>query len=69
MSRQARKLRALVITVLAVVAMNAAIALGFSSDSAVTTGTTSVDKSGIPMIPDPPRPRSGLPMVPDVPRP
>jgi len=68
MSRQAKKLRSLVITIIAIAATNAAIAYGFNSETVVLTETR-IEKSGLPMIPDVPRPRSGLPMVPDVPRP
>lgn len=68
MSRQAKKLRSLVITIIAVGATNAAIAYGLNSEPAIPSETR-IEKSGLPMIPDPPRPRSGVPMVPDVPRP
>ena len=57
MSRTAKRVRTLVLTVLAIIATNAAIATAFN------------EKGGIPMVPDVPRPKSGLPMVPDVPRP
>ena len=54
MSKNARRFRSLVITVVAVAATNAAIALA----------------SGVPMLPDSPRPKtSGVPMLPDSPRP
>lgn len=57
MSQTAKRVRTLLLTVLAIVATNAAIATAFT------------EKSGIPMVPDLPRPKSGLPMVPDLPRP
>jgi hypothetical protein len=57
MSRTAKRLRTLVLALLAIIATNAAIATAFN------------EKSGIPMIPDVPRPKSGIPMIPDVPRP
>ncbi len=53
MSRTARRLRAILFTIVAVGATNLAISYA----------------SGVPMIPDAPRPKSGVPMIPDAPRP
>ena len=70
MSRQTKRIRSLVIMLIAVAATNAAISYGFSRENSVTdVASLTAEKSGMPMLPDPPRPRGGLPMVPDVPRP
>jgi len=54
MSKNARRFRSLVITIVAVAATNAAIAIA----------------SGVPILPDSPRPKtSGVPILPDSPRP
>ena len=70
MSRQTKRIRSLVIMLIAIAATNAAISYGFSPESTISGALSiSSEKSGMPMVPDPPRPRSGLPMIPDVPRP
>jgi hypothetical protein len=69
-SRQTKRIRSLVLTLVAIAATNAAIAYGFGHDATVAGSLTiGSEKSGMPMLPDPPRPRGGIPMVPDVPRP
>ena len=53
MSRTSKRLRSIVITVIAVAATNFAISFA----------------SGVPTMPDAPRPKSGVPTMPDAPRP
>ena len=57
MSTTAKRIRSLVITVMAIAITNVAISFA--------TG----QKSGVPAVPDGPRPKSGVPAVPDGPRP
>ncbi len=69
MSHTSKRFRSLVIMVMAVVATN--IAISFASDHKGNTSIhgLTVSKSGVPNIPDFPRPKSGLPNIPDFPRP
>lgn len=68
MSKNARRFRSLIITVVAVAATNAAIA--FASGVPMIPDSPRPKDSGVPMIPDSPRPKdSGVPMIPDSPRP
>ncbi len=66
MSRTAKRARALLITILAVGATN--LAVSFASGVPMIPDAPR-PKSGVPMIPDAPRPKSGVPMIPDAPRP
>ena len=76
MSSNARKLRAIAITALGVMATN--IAISFASDVAANSNTpkqrSEVRTSGAPVTPNPPRPihearSSGAPVTPNPPRP
>jgi len=72
MSKNARRFRSLVITVVAVAATNAAIA--FASGVPIIPDSPRPRTSGVPIIPDSPRPvveerTSGVPIIPDSPRP
>ena len=70
MSRNARRFRSLVITVLAIAATNIAISYADGQKSGVPIiPDMPRPKSGVPIIPDMPRPRSGVPIIPDMPRP
>jgi len=57
MSTTAKRIRSLVITVMAIAVTN--VAISFASG----------DKTGVPIPPDGPRPKTGVPIPPDGPRP
>lgn len=68
MSSNARRFRSLIVTVVAVAATNAAIA--FASGVPSIPDSPRPRTSGVPAIPDSPRPKdSGVPAIPDSPRP
>ena len=70
MPRTARRFRSLVVTVIAVVATNIAISFADNQKSGVPIVPDGPrPKSGVPIVPDGPRPKSGVPIVPDGPRP
>ena len=57
MSTTAKRIRSLVITVIAIAVTN--VAISFASG----------EKSGVPVPPDGPKPKSGVPVPPDGPKP
>ena len=61
-----KRLRSIAITLAAVAATN--LAISYASGLPMIPDAPR-PKSGLPMIPDAPRPKSGLPMIPDAPRP
>ena len=68
MSKNARRFRSLVITIVAVAATNAAIAI--ASGVPILPDSPRPKTSGVPILPDSPRPHtSGVPILPDSPRP
>ena len=69
MSRTARRIRSLVITVAAICVANIAISLTDSKSGVPIIPDMPRPKSGVPIIPDMPRPKSGVPIIPDMPRP
>ena len=66
MSSTAKRFRSLVITVIAIAAAN--FAVSFASGVPVLPDSPR-PKSGVPVLPDSPRPKSGVPVLPDSPRP
>ena len=66
MSSTAKRFRSLAITVIAVAATNYAISF---ASGVPTVPDSPRPKSGVPTVPDSPRPKSGVPTVPDSPRP
>ncbi len=66
MSRTANRLRSIVITVIAVAATNLAISY---ASGVPTIPEAPRPKSGVPTIPEAPRPKSGVPTIPEAPRP
>ena len=68
MSRTSKRLRSIVITVIAVAATNFAISLAGAGPSIPTRATQEL-KSGNPILPNAPRPKSGNPILPNAPRP
>ena len=66
MSRTAKRTRSLVITIIAIAATN--IAISYASGIPMLPDSPK-PKSGIPMLPDSPKPKSGIPMLPDSPKP
>ncbi|MGA9115396.1 MAG: hypothetical protein WB626_01315 [Bacteroidota bacterium] len=70
MSPVFKKARSLFVTVLLVAATNAAISYtgGLKSGVPVLPDMPR-PKSGVPVLPDMPRPKSGVPVLPDMPRP
>jgi hypothetical protein len=66
MSRVAKRVRSLVITVIAIAVTN--IALSYASGVS-TIPDSPRPKSGVSTIPDSPRPKSGVSTIPDSPRP
>ena len=67
MTRNAKRLRALVIMLIAVASSNLAISLNKSGVAALPDMPR--PKSGVAALPDMPRPRSGVAALPDMPRP
>lgn len=66
MSRNARRIRSIVITVVAVFAAN--IAISYASGVPIMPDMPK-PKSGVPIMPDMPKPKSGVPIMPDMPKP
>jgi hypothetical protein len=66
MSRTAKRTRSLVITIIAIAVTN--IAISYASGIPMLPDSPK-PKSGIPMLPDSPKPKSGIPMLPDSPKP
>ncbi len=66
MSHTAKRFRSLIITVAAVAATNYAISF---ASGVPTMPDSPRPKSGVPTMPDSPRPKSGVPTMPDSPRP
>ncbi len=66
MSSTAKRFRSLVIAIIAIAATN--FAISFASGIPVMPDNPR-PKSGIPVMPDNPRPKSGIPVMPDNPRP
>ncbi len=66
MTATAKRVRALVITVIAIAATNYAVTF---ASGIPTFPDAPRPKSGIPTFPDAPRPKSGIPTFPDAPRP
>jgi hypothetical protein len=66
MTRSAKRLRSLVITVIAIGLTN--IAISYASGVGVIPDSPR-PKSGVGVIPDSPRPKSGVGVIPDSPRP
>jgi hypothetical protein len=64
----AKRIKALVITMVAIVLTNVAISFAIAGALPLVPEPPR-PKSGMPLVPDPPRPRSGMPIVPEVPRP
>jgi len=70
MSHTTKRLRTLVITVIAIAATNFAISFAAGQRSGVAAmPDVPRPKSGIAAMPDVPRPKSGIAAMPDVPRP
>ena len=66
MSRIANRTRSLVITVIAIAVTN--IAISYASGIPILPDSPK-PKSGIPILPDSPKPKSGIPILPDSPKP
>ena len=66
MSRNAKRTRSLVITVIAIVVTN--IAISYGSGMPVIPESPK-PKSGMPVIPESPKPKSGMPVIPESPKP
>jgi hypothetical protein len=66
MSRNAKRTRSLVITIIAIAVTN--IAISYASGVPMLPDSPK-PKSGVPMLPDSPKPKSGVPMLPDSPKP
>ncbi len=66
MSSTAKRFRSLIITLAAVAATNYAISF---ASGVPNVPDSPRPKSGVPNVPDSPRPKSGVPNVPDSPRP
>ncbi len=66
MSATMKRFRALVITVIVIAATNYAVS--FASGVPIIPDSPK-PKSGVPIIPDSPKPRSGVPIIPDSPKP
>ena len=66
MSRTAKRTRSLVITIIAIAITN--IAISYASGVPMMPDSPK-PKSGVPMMPDSPKPKSGVPMMPDSPKP
>jgi hypothetical protein len=66
MSRTAKRTRSLVITIIAIAVTN--IAISYASGIPVLPDSPK-PKSGIPVLPDSPKPKSGIPVLPDSPKP
>ena len=69
MSQTAKRFRSLVITVMAIAATNIAISFASDHSNAASKQQLTISKSGVPNLPDFPRPKSGVPNLPDFPRP
>ena len=66
MSPTAKRTRSLVITIIAIAVTN--IAISYASGIPVLPDSPK-PKSGIPVLPDSPKPKSGIPVLPDSPKP
>lgn len=66
MSRTAKRTRSLVITIIAIAVTN--IAISYASGIPILPDSPK-PKSGIPILPDSPKPKSGIPILPDSPKP
>ena len=66
MSRIAKRTRSLVITLFAIAVTN--IAISYASGVPIIPDSPK-PKSGVPIIPDSPKPKSGVPIIPDSPKP
>lgn len=70
MSRTARRFRSLALTILAVAVANVAISYAGAGRSGVPIlPDFPKPKSGVPILPDFPKPKSGVPILPDFPKP
>ena len=70
MRRRAKRFRALVLTLVAITAVNYAISIAGTFKSSIPVIPDAPrPKSSIPVIPDAPRPKSSIPVIPDAPRP
>jgi len=70
MSANTKRIRSLVITVIAIAATNFAISFAANGKSGVSVLPDSPrPKSGVSVLPDSPRPKSGVSVLPDSPRP
>lgn len=69
MSHTSKRFRSLVIMIMAVVATNIAISFASDHKSSTSNHGLTIAKSGVPNLPDFPRPKSGVPNLPDFPRP
>ena len=66
MSLIAKRIRSLVVTVIAIAVAN--IAISYASGMPIIPDSPK-PKSGMPIIPDSPKPKSGMPIIPDSPKP
>jgi hypothetical protein len=66
MSRNTRRLRSLALTILLVFVAN--IAISYASGVPIMPDMPK-PKSGVPIMPDMPKPKSGVPIMPDMPKP
>jgi len=66
MSRTAKRTGSLVITIIAIAVTN--IAISYSSGMPIMPDSPK-PKSGMPIMPDSPKPKSGMPIMPDSPKP
>jgi len=66
MSRNLRRIRSLILTVVAIFAAN--IAISYASGVPIMPDMPK-PKSGVPIMPDMPKPKSGVPIMPDMPKP
>ena len=66
MSRTAKRARSLVITIIAIAVTN--IAISYASGVPIIPESPK-PKSGVPIIPESPKPKSGMPVIPESPKP
>jgi len=69
MSRNIKRLGAVVMTVIVVATTNFAISVASTRSGVATIPDMPRPKSGVATIPDMPRPKSGVATIPDMPRP
>lgn len=69
MTRTAKRIRSIAITVVAIGLVNSALAFAGSRTGIAAIPDVPRPKTGIAAIPDVPRPKTGIAAIPDVPRP